>query len=32
MRPRFYSPFWLAGGILTPALWTGRDEDHHDDL
>jgi hypothetical protein len=25
MRPRFYSPFWLAGGILTSPEWAARD-------
>jgi hypothetical protein len=25
MRSRFYSPFWLAGGILTSPEWARRD-------
>jgi hypothetical protein len=25
MRSRFYSPFWLAGGILTSPEWAARD-------
>jgi hypothetical protein len=24
-RPRFYSPFWLAGGVLTSPEWAARD-------
>lgn len=25
MRPRYYSPFWLDGGILTSPEWAERD-------
>jgi hypothetical protein len=25
MRTRYYSPFWLAGGVLTLPDWAARD-------
>lgn len=25
MRLRFYSPFWLAGGVLSSPEWAARD-------
>jgi hypothetical protein len=27
VRHRYYSPFWLAGGILTSPEWAERDRD-----